>query len=131
MAPKKEATTETERTQMKNLRDEGYSYRHIAHRMHLSPSTVYKCVQRHEQNGNLKNTPGRGRKKKHSTSDKKYLKVTSLRNRRKSSKELTRSLQEATGKKVSPRLVRKTLTAAGLGCYVAVRKSMLRKRTKD
>ena len=93
-------------------------------------STVYKCVQRHEQNGNFKNTPRRGRKKKLSTSDEKYLKVTSLRNRRNSSRELTRDLQEATGKKVSPRLVRKTLKAADLGCYVAVRKPMLRKRNK-
>ena len=31
---------------------------------------------------------------------------------------------------MSPRLVRKTLTAAGLGGYVAVRKPMLRKRNK-
>ena len=95
MAPRKE-TTETERAQMKIMRDEGYSFRHIANRMNLSPNTVYKCVRRHEQNGNFKNTPGRGRKKKLSTSDEKYLKVTSLRNRRKSSKELTRDL-EATG----------------------------------
>ena len=129
MAPKKE-TTETERALMKTLRDEGYSYMHIAHRMHLSPSTVYKCIERHEQNGNFKNTPGRGRKKKLSTSDEKYLKVTSIRNKRKSSKELTRDLEEATGKRVSPRLVRKTLTAAGLGRYVVVRKPMLRKRNK-
>ena len=129
MAPRKE-TTETERTQMKILRDEGYSFRHIANRMNLSPSAVYKCVRRDEQNGNFKNTPERGRKKELSTSDEKYLKVTSLRNRRKSSEELTRDLEEATGKKVSPRLVRKTLIAAGLGGYVAVRKPMLQKRNK-
>ena len=129
MAPGKE-TTETERAQTKILRDEGYSFRHIANRMNLSPSTVYKCVRRHEQNGNFKNTPGRGRKKKLSTSDEKYLKVTSLRNWRKSSKELTRDLEEATGKKVSPRLVQKTLTAAGLGGYVVVRNPMLRERNK-
>ena len=47
-----------------------------------------------------------------------------------SSKELTRYLKETTGKNVSPRFVRKTLTAAGLGGYVAVRKPMLRKRNK-
>ena len=98
--------------------------------MNLSLSTVYKCVQRHEQNGNFKNTPGRGRKKKLSTSDEKHLKYTSLRNRRKSSKELTRYLEEATGKNVFSRLVPKTLTAAVLGGYVAVRKPMLRKRNK-
>ena len=115
---------------MKILRDEGYSFRHIANRMNLSPSMVYKFARRHEQNGNFKNTPGRGRKKKLSTADEKYLKVTSLRNRRKSSKELPRDLEEATGQKVSPRLVRRTLTAAGLGGYVAVRKPMLRKRNK-
>ena len=62
--------------------------------------------------------------KKLSTSDEKYLKVTSLRNRRKSSKELTSDLEEATGKKVQD------LTAAGLGVYVVVRKPMLRKRNK-
>ena len=129
MAPRKE-TTETERAQMKILRDEGYSFKHIANRMNLSPSTVYKCVRRHERNGNVKNTPGRGRKKKLSKSDEKYLKVTSLRNRRKSRKELTRDLEEATGKNVSPKLVRKTLTPAGLGGWVAVRKPMLRKRNK-
>ena len=39
-------------------------------------------------------------------------------------------MQEATGKKVSPRFVRKTLTAAGLGGYVAVRKLMVGKRNK-
>ena len=62
--------------------------------------------------------------KKLSTSDEKYLKVTSLRNRRKSSKELTSDLEEATGKKVQD------LTAGGLGGYVVVRKPMLRKRNK-
>ena len=95
---------------------------------------MYKCVRRHEQNGNFKDTPGRGTKKKLSTSDEKYLKVTSLKNRRKSSKELTRDLEEATGKKVSPRLARKTLTAAGLGGHVAVGKPVCcgnAKGTKD
>ena len=72
MASRKE-TTETERAQMKILRDEGYSFRHIANRMNLSPSTVYKCVRRHEQNGNFKNSPGRG--KKLSTSDENYMKL--------------------------------------------------------
>ena len=48
-----------------------------------------------------------------------------------SSKELARNLEDATGKKVSPRLVRKTLTAGGLGGYVAVRKPMLRKGNKQ
>ena len=65
-----------------------------------------------------------------STSDERYLKVTSVRNRRQSNKQLTRHLEEATGKKVSPKLVRKILTAAGLGGYVAVRKPILRERNK-
>ena len=115
---------------MKILWDEGYSFRHIADRMNLSPSTVYNCVRRLEQNGNFRNTPGRGRKKKLSTSHGKYLKVTSLRNRQKSSKEHTRDLEEATGKKVSPRLVPRTLIAVGLGGYVAARKPLLRKLNK-
>ena len=113
---------------MKILRDEVYSFRHIADRMNFSPSTVYKCVRRHGQNGNFKNTPaGRGRKKKLSTSDEKYLKVTSLKNRRKSSKELTRDFEKQLVKSVR-RLVRKALKAVGHGGYVAVRTPMLRKR---
>ena len=84
MAPRRE-TTETERAQMKILRDEGYSFPHIADRMNLPPSTVNESVRRHGQNGNF-------------------------------------NLEEATGKKVSSRLVRKTFKGAGLGGYVAVRK---------
>ena len=45
----------------------GYSFRHIGDAVN-------------NEHGNFKNTPGRGRKKKLSTSDEKYLKVTSLRN---------------------------------------------------
>lgn len=116
---------------MKILREEGYSFRQIAKRMNVSPSTVYKCVQRYERNGNYRNTPGRGRKKKLSESDEQYLKVTSLRDRRKSSIELTKNLEDATGKKVTPRLVRKTLAATGLGGYVAVRKPLLRKGNRQ
>ena len=88
MAPQKE-TTEIKRAPMKILRDEGYSFRQIAKKMNVSPSTVYKCIRHYEQNGNFKNTPGRGRKKKLSKSDEMYLKVTLLRHRKKSSKKLT------------------------------------------
>ena len=125
MALRKE-TTETERTQMKTLRDEGYCFRQIAHRMNLSPSTVYKCVGRNEQNGNFKNTSGRGRKKKLSTSGGKYYVKKQTKVQWRAHKRPGRSNWQ----KVSPRLVRKTLTAAGLGGYVAVHKPMLRKRNK-
>ena len=115
---------------MKILRDEGYSFRHIANRMNLSPSAVYKCVRLHEQNGNFKNTPGRGRKKELSTSDEKYLKVTSLRNRRKSSKELTRDLEEATGKKSVSKTCSKDLDSWKSWRLCSCTQIVLRKRNK-
>ena len=79
-------TTRTERTQMKILREEGYSFRYIAKRMNL-PRSVSDAMNRMAILRTLLEEEGQ---KKLSTSDKKYLKVTSLRNRRKSSKELTK-----------------------------------------
>ena len=55
-----------------------------------------------------------------------FLNMTSLGNRRESSKKLTRNLDHATVHKIGS----KTLTAAGLGDYITVRKHMLRKGNK-
>lgn len=66
--------------------------------LNLSPSTVYKYVRCHEQNGNLKTIlEEEGRKL--STSNEMYLKMTSLGNRRKSGEELTRDLEVHLAKK--------------------------------
>ena len=87
MAKVKEQTSE-QRVRIKALFDVGWSYHRLATDLRCSPSTVKYTLDRHDATNSHQNRKGRGRKKKLSDRQVKHLKILSLKDRRKTSREL-------------------------------------------
>ena len=125
MAPIRELSYE-QRVKVVTLHGEGKSMRQIGNQLNISCSTVCKTIKRYTETGSHVNRKGRGTVSKLNEKDVKYLCLSSLRNRRKGSKELASDLFKATGKDVTPRLVRYKLSDYGLKGRVAARKPFFR-----
>ena len=78
----------------------------------------------------MEDKPRSGRPRKLTKSDEKYLKVTSLRDRKKTSRALTAQLVQTSGTQVHSSTIRRTLIRNGHHGRVAVRKPLLRKGNK-
>ena len=103
MAKVKKELMSEQRVRIKALFDAGWSYCHIAKDLRCSPSTVKYTL---DETNSHQNRKGRGRKK-----SVKHLKILSLKDRRKTSRELRDEINTTmtNGAKVSSRTVRRKL----------------------
>ena len=94
------------------LRNEGYSYRDIAHKLGggVSFSGVRKLCARFQMTGSVENQPGKGRKRTTTPRTDRRIIRLSLNDRKATSNEIKRMLDL----KVSNRTVRRRLVCAGL-----------------
>ena len=83
------------------LHEEGYSQRQILSKTGYSKTTVTEIIKKFRETGTLKDRKKSGRPPKLTKDDNKYLKTLSLRNRKKTSTELEKDINTATGKNVS------------------------------
>ncbi len=77
-----------QRVQIKAFFNAGWSYRRIAKDMRCSPSPVKYTLDCNDATNSHQNQKGRGRKNKLSDGQVKHLKILSLKDRRKTSREL-------------------------------------------
>ena len=112
------------------LRKEGYSVRQIAGKLNISRNGVHNIIKRFDTEGRIVNKAGRGRKRCTSQQQDNYLRVSSLRERRLTSSDLTRQLNAAHRSNVSKSTVKRRLKEAGLRGCVAVRKPLLRPQNR-
>ena len=96
--------------------------------MRCSPSTVKYTLDRHDATNSHQNRKGRGRKKKLV----KHLKILSLKDRRKTSRELRDEINTTmtNGATVSSRTVRRKLGEEGLVGRIAAKKPLLREKNR-
>lgn len=112
---KKELLSE-KRVQIKTLFHAGWSYPCIAKDLRFSPSTVKHTLDRHDVTNSHQNRKGSSANKKLSDRQQKHLKILSLKDWWKTSRELHDELNTATkGAPLSLRTVRGKLGEEGLG----------------
>ena len=113
------------------LHEEGYSQRQISSKAGFSKAAVKEIIKKFRETGSLEDRKKSGRPPKLTKDDNKYLKILSLRNRKKTSTELANDINTATGKNVSSSCIRRHLLKSGLRGCVAIRKPLLRRANKE
>lgn len=129
--PKSRELTEGERAQIVLLSSQNKSVSNIAKTMKCSRGAVRYTVQRYKDSGSYQNKPRSGRKRVTTARDDRILERMVLRNRTKSSKELSSELLESNRVSVSARTVRRRLVSAGLRARKARRKPLLTQTHKE
>ncbi len=105
----------------------GWTLSKIAKTVGCSVSTVHYTVERFKEINNFNNRPGRGRKNLLTVKDVEYVKINSLRDRRKTLSLLTAEFNVQNPVKVSLATIRRSLKSRGLIRRVAAAKPLLRK----
>ena len=113
MARNKDLSSET-RQSILVLRNEGYSMREIAKKLKISYNAVYYSLHRTAQTGSNQNRKRSGRPRCTTEQEDKYIRVSSLRNRRLTSPQLAASLNSTRKTPVSTSTVKRRLRDAGL-----------------
>lgn len=101
---------------------QGHSQRQISKQTAYSRSGVQAVIKKFEESGQVEDRKRSGRPRKLSKSDEKFLRVSSLRDRTKSSKDLAQLLAASLGCRVDPSTVRRSLIRNGLHGRVAAKK---------
>lgn len=120
--------TIAQRSRIKALRDVGWTLRRIAADIKCSPNTVKYTLDREKETGNFETKKRNGRPRKLSDKTVKYLRLASLRDRKKTARELRDECNKLLPKieQVSRSTVSRRLCENGLYGRVAVRKPLLR-----
>jgi transposase len=129
MARNKDLSSETRQSSLV-LRNEGYSTGEIAKKLKISYNTVYYSLHRTEQTGSKQNRKRSGRPQCTTEQEDKYIRVSSLRNRRLTSPQLAASLNSIRKTPVSTSTVKRRLRDADLLGRVAKTKPYLRLANK-
>jgi transposase len=131
MAKCRELTVE-QRSRIKALYDAGWSYRKIAGDLKCSLSTINYTLKKIKTTKSCENRPRTGRKRKLSKRDVHALKLLSLRDRKKSSKQLCDEINQGLpqGTTIAASTTRRYLREQGLLGRVAVKKPLLRPQNR-
>ncbi|XP_073525152.1 uncharacterized protein [Phyllobates terribilis] len=115
------------------LRNEGQSVRKIGQTLKVSPSAVVKTNKRYIETGSHEDHPRKGRPRVTSASEDKFIRVTSLRNRRLTAAQIrdqVNATQSSSSRHISSTTVKRRLCAAGFHGKIAARKPLLRTGNK-
>ena len=108
----------------------GLSHRQIAARMRVSKGAVQRTAERFTRTNAYSTLPRSGRPKCTTPQQDRFIKITSLRNRRATAGNIQALVNATGGKTISKTTVRKRLAACGLKGRVAVSKPLLRSKNK-
>ena len=111
------------------LYEQGHSQAEIARQTGVSRCGVQAILKKQQKTGKVEDRKRSGRPRKLTKKDETYLKITSLRNRRKTSLDLAAEIVQTSGKQVHSSTVR-SLIRNDLNCRVAVKKPHIRKGNK-
>ncbi|CAJ0933412.1 unnamed protein product [Ranitomeya imitator] len=114
---RKKLLSEEKRVAIITLRNESQSVRKIGKTLKVSPSAVAKTIKRYKEPGSHEDRPRKGRPRVTSASEDKFVRVTSLRNRRLTAAQIrdqVNATQSSSSRHISTTTVKRRLCAAGL-----------------
>ncbi|XP_073505328.1 uncharacterized protein [Phyllobates terribilis] len=115
------------------LRNEGQSVQKIGQTLKVSPSAVAKTIKRYKETGSDEDRPRKGRPRVTSASEDKFIRVTSLRNRRLTAAQIrdqVNATQSSSSRHISTTTVKRRHCAASLRGKISARKPLLRTGNK-
>ena len=102
--------------------------------MNVSPSAVAKTIKRYNETGSHEDRPRKGRPRVTSAAEDKFIRVTSLRNRKLTAAQIRDQMnatQSSSSRHISRTTVKRRLRESGLHGQVAARKPLLRRGNKQ
>ena len=108
----------------------GLSHRQIAARMRVAKGAVQRTAERFKRTNAYSTLPRSGRPKCTTPQQDRFIKITSLRNRRATAGNIQALVNATGGKTISTTTVRRRLAACGLKGRVAVSKPLLCSKNK-
>uniref|UniRef100_A0A096MC38 Transposase IS30-like HTH domain-containing protein n=1 Tax=Poecilia formosa TaxID=48698 RepID=A0A096MC38_POEFO len=130
MARQKQLSKE-KRVAIITLRNEGQSVRKIGKTLKVSPSAVAKTIKHYKETGSHEDRPRKGRPGVTSAAEDKFIRVTSLRNRRLAAariRDQVNATQTSSSRHISATTVKRRLCESG---RIAARKPLLRTGNKQ
>ena len=100
----------------------------------VSPSAVAKTIKRYKETGSHEDRPRKGRPRVTSAAEDKFIRVTSLRNRRLTAAQIrdqVNATQSSSSRHISRTTVKRRLCESGLHGRIAARKPLLRTGNKQ
>lgn len=123
--PKTRELSEIEQAQILVFHSEGLSQVQIAKKMKCSRCAVQTTIKRHDETKQLKSRPGRGRKRKTTAREDRFLKQNALKNRRQTAKELAVAFSSYQDITISAKTVSRRLNEFGIRTRKARQKPWL------
>lgn len=115
-----------ERARIVGLYYDGHSFRDICRLMRVCHGTIANTIQRYQETGSNSSRMGRGRFETLSSADHRYIKLLSLRDRKKTVPQITAEFNIARDRPVSTLTIRRSLKQCGFNGRVAAKKPLLR-----
>ena len=103
----------------------------VAKRLGIGRRTVQEIVKKYAETGYVKDRQGKGRKRRTSSREDRKIIQASLKDRRKSSIEISREIKEEIGLEVSSRTIRRRLLDSGLKSCRAKKKPLLSEKARQ
>ncbi|KAF0046089.1 hypothetical protein F2P81_002618 [Scophthalmus maximus] len=116
------------------LRNESQSVRKIGKTLKVSPSAVAKTIKRYKETCSHEDRPRKGRPRVISAAEDKFIRVTSLRNRRLTAAQIrdqVNATQSSSSRHISRTTVKRRLCESDLHGRIAARKPLLRTGNKQ
>ena len=113
------------------LHEQGHSLAEIVRQTGVSTCKVQAILKKQQKTGKVDDRNRSGRPRKLTKKDETYLKITSLRNRRKTNLNLAAELAQTSDRQIHSSTVRRSLIRNGLNGRVAVEKPPSSKRKYD
>lgn len=101
-------------TRAVTLIETGVSQRQVGQRLGVSQSVISRLWNRYQELHSVHRRPGQGRRRSTSDVDDRYLRLSALRHRFSTARELQNELSRATGTRISDQTVRNRLRESGL-----------------
>jgi len=128
--PKISEITIEKRSAICTLRGEGYSLAQIGKKLNCPKTSVFNVLKKKEETGLIINKQRSGRKRVSSASEDTFIALTSKRNRRLTSVDITQIVNISRPIKLSVTTVKRRLQEAGLNGRIAARKPLLSSKNK-
>ena len=120
-----------ERMRVVVLNEVGYTLNSIAKQLKIGRRTVQEIVKKYADTGDVQDRPGRGRKKKTSPREDRKIIQSSIKDRRKSARDISKEIKEEIGLELSSRTIRRRLLNAGLKSCRAKKKPLLSQKARQ
>lgn len=129
--PKNRELSETERLRILSLHNKGLSQVAISEKIKCSRCAVQTTIRRYNEDQSITSRPGRGRKRKTSSREDRWIEREAIKNRKKTPSQIAASVNSRLEVPISAQTVRRRLDEFGVKARKARKKPLLSELNKS